>query len=96
MNENETNIGICWFQPEQWGRLIEISEDREKLGDNYEEWRKNASRAIANIESQHQKVQKLKVNLEELLAWCNENNLPVIGSSRADYAAYLLTTRRKK
>lgn len=95
MNEIELNIGVCWFQPEQWDRLVEISEDREKLDDSYEDWRRNASRAIAEIESQGKKVAKVKVDLDDLLLWCEENNLPVIGSSRANYAAYLLENRRK-
>ena len=95
MTKQEFEFGICWFQSEQWERLIEISEDREELDDNYEEWRKNASRAFDDIISHGKKVRKMRVNLEDLLAWCNENGVPVNGRSRANYVAYLLEHKRE-
>ncbi len=95
MNDEETIFGICWFQPEQWERLVEISEDREILDDSYDEWRKNTSRTFDEIRSHGKSVQKVRVNLEDLLAWCNENGLPVNGRSRANYAAFLLESKRE-
>ena len=87
MNDEEQVIGLSWWQPDQWERLKEISEDRDLLDDSYEDWRKNASRAIQEIESAGKKVRKVKINLEELLIWCNENGFLVNGESRSKYTA---------
>jgi hypothetical protein len=32
-----TAIGAAWYRREQWARLLEISTDREKLEDSYDE-----------------------------------------------------------
>jgi len=90
MEEERQIAGICWFQPEQWDRLIDISEDRDELDNSYSDWRKNAFSAVQEIESTGVIAKKVKINLEELLLWCNEKSVPVNGESRAEYAAHLL------
>ncbi|MGH1469973.1 MAG: hypothetical protein ACRBCS_02180 [Cellvibrionaceae bacterium] len=89
-------FGISWFQPDQWERLIDISEDRDQLDDTYEDWRRNTSNTIKELESQGQKIKKVKINLEQLIYWCNENNLPINGKSRSQYVTYLLQQRSYK
>ena len=32
MNDEYQVWGLCWYQPEQWARLLEISDDSDKLG----------------------------------------------------------------
>lgn len=96
MNDQQLVFGISWFQPEQWDRLLEISEDREDLDDSYEEWRSNASKTIAEMESQGQTVKKVKVDLEKLIYWCNQNSLPINGKARSQYVSYLLSERGEK
>ncbi|GAB4187681.1 MAG: hypothetical protein Tsb002_13170 [Wenzhouxiangellaceae bacterium] len=83
-------IGISWFQPAQWERLLEISEDREELDDSYEDWRKNASRTIEQMALQGQKVIKVQIDLDDLEFWCYENKLPINGQSRSQYVSHLL------
>ena len=90
MEDEAQIIGLCWFQPEQWSRLVDISDDRAELDSSYEEWRKNASSAIREIESTGNKVKKVNINLEELLLWCNEKGVLVNGQSRSEYAAHVL------
>ena len=93
MNDETINYGVCWYQPEQWDRLKEISEDREELEDTYNEWRRNASKAIAELGAQGQKIKKVKIDLEALLYWCNGQDRPVNGKSRSEYVAYLMKTK---
>lgn len=96
MGDQELVYGVSWFQPEQWERLLEISEDCDQLGDTYEEWRKNASMAFEELKSEGQNVKKVKMDLEQLVYWCNEHNLPINGKSRSQYVSYLLQQRYKK
>ncbi len=88
-------VGLAWWQADQWKRLKEISEDRENLEDTYEEWRKNASGVIRELEAQGQIIKKVSINLEELILWCNENSKPLNGASRAEYSAYILEHRKR-
>ncbi len=91
--KEKTVVGLGWWQAKQWKRLKEISEDRDNLEDTYEEWRKNASGVIRELEAQGQIIKKISINLEDLMIWSNENNLPVNGASRANYSGYILGLR---
>lgn len=76
--------------------MLEISEDRDDLEISYDEWRKSASKAIKDIQAQGNIVKKVKVNLEDLLAWCNAKHVPINGSSRAEYVTHLLQEKNQK
>ncbi len=39
-----SQVGIAWYRPEQWARLLEISEDRDDLETTWEEWRREVER----------------------------------------------------
>ncbi|WP_029407837.1 hypothetical protein [Thiomicrorhabdus sp. Milos-T2] len=95
MDNEQQILGLCWFQPEQWARLLEISEDAEQLEDTYEEWKKRANKAIQDFHSSGKKIQKVKIDLEELLSWCNEKGISVNGGARAQYAADVLLLRQR-
>ena len=95
MNEVQQKFGLAWWQADQWARLKEISEDRDNLEDTYEEWRKNAAKTFKEFESSGQNVSKVSINLEELLAWCNEKGVPVNGKYRAEYTAHVIQQRNK-
>jgi inorganic triphosphatase YgiF len=90
INNIEQIICISWFHPEQWDRLIEISEDREALHDSYEEWRNDANKMIQQLKSSGQIVKKVKVNLDDLLTWCQEKEIPVNGKARAEFATFVM------
>lgn len=94
MNEIQQKVGLAWWQADQWTRLKEISEDRDNLEDTYEEWRKNAAKAFQEFEASGQSVSKVSINLEALLAWCNEKGVPVNAKYRAEYTAHVLQQRR--
>lgn len=85
MEEEKQVIGIAWFQPEQWDRLVEISEDRDALDDSYEDWRENANGVIHQIRKSGNLVKKVKLDLEELILWCNEKGISVNGEARAEF-----------
>lgn len=82
MSELTPVYGMFWSQPEQWDRLIEISEDRDELDDSYDEWRKNANRTIDHLRAKGQKIEKVEIDLEKFLFWCNGNTKLVNGSAR--------------
>jgi hypothetical protein len=78
--------GVAWYRPEQWARLREISEDVENLDDTYEEWRQKAEQALRDIPADV-RVEKVDIDLEEVVAWCNVLGLPMNAQSRARYVS---------
>ncbi|GAB4346346.1 MAG: hypothetical protein Kow0089_23700 [Desulfobulbaceae bacterium] len=89
-------LAVAWYKPEQWERLLEISEDRDKLEESYEEWLEHAEKMRKQIIDQGYLPKKFLVDTEELLQWCRERDLPVNGESRSHYAAWLLRMEDEK
>ena len=86
----QVKFSIAWYKPEQWSRLLDISADRDDLEQTYGEWQLQAEKALADLAKRGGYPEKVVVDTEELLAWCNERGLPVNGESRSRYAAWLL------
>jgi len=84
----------AWYRKAQWDRLLEVSTDRDKLEDTYEEWVETAEDAIRRLRRQGVTIVKVDVDVEELLAWCQAQSRPVDGEARAEYAATRLRERR--
>ena len=85
--------GYAWYRAEQWDRLREISVDRDKLQDRYEDWVADAERSLQEIRQRGGHAEKIDVDVEELLAWCQAEGLDVNGKARAQYAAEALRQR---
>lgn len=83
--DSNVAIGVAWYRREQWPRLLEISADRDKLEDSYDEWLAHASKALGMLKSKGLDPVKVDIDTEELLAWCRSRNLPVSGEARAEY-----------
>jgi len=78
-------VGVGWYRPEQWERLLEIVSDRDQLESTHEEWLENASRVFNFLKREGLPVVKMDINVEDLLAWCAKQGLAVNGDSRAKY-----------
>ena len=96
MDEGKITFGFCWYHPEQWDRLLEISDDREQLEDSYEEWRKNVHKAIQEMNAAETTAQKVNIDLEELLGWCNEKGIPVDSKARSEFVTIIMRRRNEK
>ena len=84
---------MAWYRPEQWTRLLEISDDREELEPSHDEWLQSASKTMHQLRGQGLRVEKVQVDVEDLLGWCNGQGRPVDGASRAAFVAELLRQR---
>ena len=93
MTETDVEIGMCWFDEEQWKLLAEL--DPDGTDDSYEEWRREATKAVDNIRSQGHKVTKVAIRTHEFSAWCKEKALEPNSSARAEYASLLLRVKRE-
>ena len=86
---------VCWYKKEQWDHLKEIVFDPKKLGDTYEEWKKEAEKDINIFRSKGQRVKKIPIDTEQMQQWAKENNLSLDSSNLSDYAAHLFEKNHK-
>jgi hypothetical protein len=88
-----TVTGVGWYRAEQWERLREISADREKLEETYEDWVASAEESLREMRKVGLYAEKVEIDVEELLAWCRAQGRDVDGKARAQYAAIMLRQR---
>lgn len=86
-DQKEMTFGVAWYRPEQWQRLREISIDKDGLEETYQEWVEGAEKAMRELRRQGVQPEKVDVDVEELLRWCQTQNVPVNGESRSNYVA---------
>jgi len=86
-NESKIVTGVAWYRPEQWERLREVSEDVDNLEETYDAWLKTAERLIRDGIPSDVRVERINVDVEEVLAWCNVLGLPMNASSRSRFVS---------
>jgi hypothetical protein len=65
--EPKAVIGVAWFVREEWLKLAAVVPDRSELDDTFEEWEKNAQRALRMLEAEGHKVQKVTITIDALM-----------------------------
>jgi hypothetical protein len=86
----DTASGVAWYDRAQWQRLRQVAADPERLEDSYDEWIAMAENAIRELEATGMLIEKVPVDTEDLIAWCNERDRPIDGAARAEYASQRL------
>jgi hypothetical protein len=89
----EVIAGIAWYYPEQWGRLLDVSVDRNSLETTHEAWLRLAEKAMFDIKRSGISPRKVYIDVEKLVAWCKAQNRPVDGAARAEFVQTLLTQK---
>ncbi len=79
-------IAVSFFKKEDYPEILRISEDADNMFETWEEWHKSARQHTRNMESQGMKVVDILVIPTELFIYCKENELPINGKARAQYA----------
>ena len=80
-------FGFAWYRPDQWQRVRDISSDADDLADSYVEWLQLADEKLNEMRSSGMRVEKIDIDTEQLIRWCNERGLDITGQSRSQYAA---------
>ena len=83
----ESASGVAWYDREQWKRLRQVAADPDRLEDSYDEWVAMAERVVRELEAEGMLIEKVSVDTEALVAWCNEHDRPIDGAARAEFAA---------
>jgi hypothetical protein len=91
--EQRVVVGVAWYRPEQWQRIRDISSDTDYLEDTYEEWLHLAEQKLAELIAAGLSVEKVDIDSEQLIAWCNERGLDINGEARSSYTVERLRER---
>ena len=86
-DESKIVTGVAWYRRDQWQRLREVSEDVENLEETYDAWLETAERMIREGIPENVAVEKMDIDVEEVLAWCNVQGLPMNTQSRARFVS---------
>ncbi len=81
----KTILGVGWYKKEQWKLLRECSEDVENLENTYYEWVANANDTIKKISNSGHRIEKIEIDVHELIVWCKKENCTVNGESRSKF-----------
>jgi len=93
MNDN-MKIAFCWYHAEEWQKLKERAADVDILDDTYDEWKSNATRAVKDLRAEGQLIQKVKINIDDLEAWCAQHNKENNSAARSEFAVEILKRRQ--
>jgi hypothetical protein len=80
-------VGFAWYGPAQWQRVRDISSDADDLEDTCEEWLRLAEQKLTQLKAGGLRVEKVEVDSEQLILWCNERGLEINAQARSRYAA---------
>ena len=98
MNEQSNQkpvMGIAWYRPDQWNLFLEKAADREELEDTFEEWKAIAEESIQTLEAEGILVQKIDVDINELMIWCQKKGYQNNSKARSEYATEKLRKMHK-
>lgn len=94
-NSKPQEAGLCWIKPEQWQRLLEVAEDKASLESSWKEWEAKSLEMIEVFATRNIFIQKIEIDVEELINWCQNKDKPINSSTRAEYITELMLELKK-
>ncbi len=82
-----TPIVIAWYRPEQWSLLKAYSVDKDVIEDTFEEWAEHAKKQFEGLQNSGMNMHKILIDIDALVTWCKERDVPMNSESRSQYAA---------
>src|SRR5215470_11322711 len=85
-----TNIGIAYYTPEEYAKLLLTADDASELEDTWEEWYQNMQNTRNNLAALGIVCREVPIQIEALQKYCQEHNLKNNGAARSEYVTTLL------
>jgi len=84
-----TDVAVGWYDAVQWARLKQVAVDADNLDDSYEAWKHSAESFERELRRKGIEIQRVHIDVEALIAWCQSRQKPINGEARSEYAAQL-------
>ena len=95
-SQDQPVIAIVWYRPEQWQRVRDIAADSDTFEDSYVEWLQLAEEKAKELRGRGLRVEKVDLDSEKLILWCNEREVENTAQARSQYAAERLSELDEK
>ena len=95
-SQDKPVVAIVWYRPEQWQRVRDIAADSDEFEDSYGEWLQLAEEKAKELQGRGLRVEKVDLDSEKLIRWCNERGVENDGKARSLYAAERLSELEEK
>ena len=82
-------VAACFYSPEDYEKLLEISDDRYSMCDTYAEWLVEFMKMRTGLEEKDMPVSPVRIKMDDLIKYCKENKLKNTGETRSKYASLL-------
>ena len=77
---------LPWYSPEGYARLREASTDGERMPPSYEMWVPSALQIEGELKRLGRSTQRVTVEAETFLEWCQARSMAPDGAARHAYA----------
>jgi hypothetical protein len=82
-------MGLSWYLEKDYGRILKIMEDADKLPATYGQWRSSAERGERGLKDKGHIVVRAIIDPEEFAAWCRERALKLDANGRIAFASWV-------
>lgn len=82
-------IGMAWYNPDNFARLIAMFEDGHKLHRTYPEWLKAAEANYKRLSTDGVRVVKVDIDPDQFPKWCKTKGLNLNAEARIAYASFI-------
>ena len=88
-------VGVAWYSPAEWAKLLTVAADPEVLEATYDEWVAFYDSAVSRLAAGGVECVRVPLDIDELVAWCVKKSKPLNGAARAEFTA-LKTAERSR
>ena len=83
-------MAVAWMRKEDWPRWLAIDPDFQP---DYNHWLKRMEATVKQFEDKGTLLEKVIINPDEFVEWCDVNGYKVGSKARSTYAAQTLAER---
>ena len=94
-NTTQMPIAVAIYLPEQYPRLLATAEDAKDLETTWEDWHQVLQETKQQMATLGMHLIDMVVDLDALETYCQEPGLKNTSSTRAEYAAHLLSQQHQ-
>jgi len=85
--KQQVKTGLIYFTQQEYARLLAVAADANGLEATWEEWLQNREKTKFDLALAGILVTDVPVEVDELLKYCLQENVPLDSSARAGYVA---------